>query len=237
MNVWNLGWGMAPVRARRENQTDTSLARIKTVYYKLKSWIARTKTAYLETMELSLEQRRCVELAESENCFFTGEAGTGKSLLLGEINREAINTHGHEKVFVTAPTGRAAKNIGGTTVHAFAGIGLGNSSCYKLLKTVQSNNGALERWKSCQTLIIDEVSMLSLPLFEKLEFLGRNIRGINAPFGNIQLLLFGDFYQLPPVPEDGQQDVQYCFQSPLWDVMIQKNVELTQVYRQTEPDI
>lgn len=187
-------------------------------------------------MELSPEQRHCLEIAKNENCFFTGEAGTGKSYLLRQIQRDANNRNGPENVYATAPTGRAAKNIGGTTVHAFAGIGLGDSTSYQMLKRVQSNKEALARWSSCKTLIIDEVSMLSLPLFEKLEFLGRMTRGNNTPFGNLQLLFFGDFFQLPPVPENGQQDVQYCFESPLWDIVIQKNVELTHVYRQTEPE-
>ena len=73
-------------------------------------------------MELSLKHRRCLELANNSNCFFTGEAGTGKSFLLQEIKLQAVTKHGLSKVFVTAPTGHAAKNVGGSTLHHFAGI-------------------------------------------------------------------------------------------------------------------
>ena len=77
--------------------------------------------------------------------------------------------------------------------------------------------------------------MLSIPLFEKLEFLGRNLRGIDAPFGDIQLLLFGDFHQLPPVPDEGETCAPFCFESPLWDVVIPINAKLSKNFRQSDP--
>ncbi|KXJ06391.1 ATP-dependent DNA helicase PIF1, partial [Exaiptasia diaphana] len=78
--------------------------------------------------------------------------------------------------------------------------------------------------------------MLDAILFEKLEFVARKVRNVEAPFGGIQLLLFGDFYQLPPVPNDEEKDALYCFESPLWKVVIKHNVELTIVFRQKEPE-
>jgi len=95
--------------------------------------------------------------------------------------------------------GLAAINVGGTTIHSFAGIGFGTDPIGKLIAIVRKNREARERWLRCKTLIIDEISMLLGGLFDKLEELAREIRVNPKPFGGIQLVLCGDFFQLPPV--------------------------------------
>lgn len=69
----------------------------------------------------------------------------------------------------------------------------------KIVYRVRNNKDALKRWNWCRVLIIDEISMLSAELFDKLDFVAREVRGIDKPFGGVQLLLSGDFHQLPPV--------------------------------------
>jgi len=155
-----------------------------------------------------------------ESLFLTGAAGTGKSFLLRFLIQELKDRHPGQ-IGVTAPTGIASANIGGQTIHSFAGVGLGLGSPQRLLAKVRKNRAAVQRWKKLHVLIVDEVSMLDAALFEALEIVAATIRGIRdgkrfAVFGNIQLLMCGDFLQLPPVHVSGTPEKQFCFQSPVW---------------------
>ena len=100
---------------------------------------------------------------------------------------------------MTASTRIATVNVGGNTIHSFAGIGTGSKSTHELFAAVSANDVARERWARCRILVIDEISMVSAELFDKLEFVARGVRGSCQPFGGIQLLLCGDFFQLKPV--------------------------------------
>jgi len=98
---------------------------------------------------------------------------------------------GAEKVFVTASTGIAACNIGGITIHSFAGLGIHDSDINQTLKRIRQNESAVERWHACEVLIVDEISMLDGQLFDTLEYVARVIRGNDYPFGGIQIVLCG----------------------------------------------
>jgi len=164
---------------------------------------------------LSLEQKRAAEqVFDDGNLFITGAAGTGKSFLLRYIIQELKKRH-PSKVAVTAPTGIAAMNIGGQTIHSFAGVGLGVGSVEKLRKKVQKSKDAVRRWKETQALVLDEVSMLDAKLFDALESIARSVRGSSKAFGGIQLILCGDFFQLPPV-EKKTTKKSFCFQTSAW---------------------
>ena len=143
---------------------------------------------------LSSEQQKVLQLGadENKNVFFTGSAGTGKSVLLREIISalRAKWKRTPESVAVTASTGIAACNIGGTTLHSFTGCGLCAESVQALAQKVRRNAKALKRWTKVKVLIIDEISMVDGDLFDKLEQLARNIRKRTEPFGNIQVSLF-----------------------------------------------
>lgn len=91
--------------------------------------------------------------------FFTGDAGTGKSYVLRLIVSELRSQYGPDKVFVTASTGIAACNIGGTTLHSFAGIGIGDDNVNKCVRRILQNKKAKERWQTCEVLIIDGFSV------------------------------------------------------------------------------
>lgn len=177
------------------------------------------------------EQLNVVEhVFAGKNVFFSGCAGTGKSTLL----RYIISKLPRSTTFVTAPTGIAAINIGGITIHSFAGIGKGDATKVECIHLIESSFRHLNYWKEVKVLIIDEISMVDIELFEKLDFIARVIRkNSGKPFGGIQLVCCGDFFQLPPVsPPD--QERRFCFESPLWKETIQVSVELTQVFRQTD---
>ena len=142
--------------------------------------------------------------------------------------------YGANHVFVTASTGIAACNIGGTTLHSFASLGLGDDSITKCVHRVLQNKKAKKRWQDCEVLIIDgllqegvspvEISMLDGRFFDKLEAVSRRIRGDESCFGGIQVIACGDFFQLPPVGL-GKNGVVYCFESECWNTVIQVGVD------------
>lgn len=160
----------------------------------------------VRAITLSEEQEHVIELARRKmNIFYTGSAGTGKSVLLKELIKTLKSMYGNTgAVAVTASTGLAACNIGGITLHSFAGIGLGIGDEAMLLKKVRRSAKHRERWKSIKALVIDEISMIDGNLLDKLDGIAKTIRRSKKPFGGIQIILCGDFFQLPPVTKSNQ---------------------------------
>ena len=187
---------------------------------------------------LSDEQRSVVNLVaeQKRSVFFTGSAGTGKSVLLREIIKVLRENFKREidRVAVTASTGLAACNVGGVTLHSFAGIGLGKEAVPELVKKIKRNAKAKQRWLRTKVLIIDEISMVDGDLFDKLEAIARAIRNNGRPFGGIQLVITGDFFQLPPVPDYGRVS-KFSFDAATWNTSIEHTIGLTQVFRQKDP--
>ena len=185
-------------------------------------------------MSLTICQREVLnKTLNGCSVLISGSAGTGKSFLTRHIITQLKLKNGTKNIGVVAPTGIAASNIDGTTIHAWAGIGIGEGDIDALIKKVRSNKPAYQRWKSTRALIIDEISMLDGDLFTKLNNIAQAIRSNSRPFGGIQLILVGDFYQLPPVQvkENG-----FAFECDAWnDARIQK-CELTEVIRQKGDD-
>lgn len=131
---------------------------------------------------------------DGKSLFYTGSAGTGKSYLLRRMVATLREEHPDDTVFVAASTGIAAFHVGGTTLHSFAGIGLGLGSAKELAGRMFSTHR--ERWRSARVLVIDELSMVSAELFDKLEEVGRVVRKSTEPFGGLQVVLCGDFLQV-----------------------------------------
>ncbi|OQR75204.1 ATP-dependent DNA helicase PIF1-like [Tropilaelaps mercedesae] len=179
-------------------------------------------------ISLSKEQREVLASVKTgTSVFFTGSAGTGKTFLLKRI----VTILPPNSTFVTATTGIAATHIGGSTVHAFAGIGLGEASVSCLAEKVRKS-AAMANWRRCQHLIIDEISLLDGAYFEKLEAVARSVLNSDKPFGGIQVILSGDFLQLPPVSKTGQK--KFVFQTKCWDEVIGRIYELKEVHRQKD---
>lgn len=196
------------------------------------------KKASLARVCLSEEQRKVLSLVAEENksVFFTGSAGTGKSVLLREIIKtlRVKSKAQPDRVAVTASTGLAACNVGGVTLHSFAGIGLGKEEIPELVKKIKRNQKAKSRWMRTKILVIDEISMVDGDLFDKLEGVARIIRNNGRPFGGIQLVITGDFFQLPPVPDFGKA-AKFSFDAATWSTSIEHTIGLTQVFRQKDP--
>ena len=182
-------------------------------------------------MTLSDEQQKVFNLyIGGENIFLSGPAGSGKSFLINHIQKNANSRR--KNIAITAMTGCAAVLLeNATTLHSWGGIfpnsnhtGVENPSKYNFSARKISN------WKKVEVLVIDEVSMLDAILFEEMDMNAKKQRSCQLPFGGIQLILSGDFYQLPPI------EGKFCFSSPIWNVTFKPKMNqilLRQNFRQS----
>ena len=190
-------------------------------------------------------QRRVEQLVLSgANVFFTGSAGVGKSWLLAHIVRLLKRRHGENfgrRVAVTAATGIASTHINGTTLHSQSGVGVPQRM--QDFAKIHATDTA-KKWRELETLIVDEISMVSAEFWTALERVVRDVRASDQPFGGVQLVLSGDFCQLPPVsqrgggnlPPDAFLNRGYAFQSPVWNRSNITEVLLTKVFRQSDEE-
>ena len=168
--------------------------------------------------------------------FLTGPGGTGKSFLIQRIVEELSLRK--KKVAVTALTGCAALLLGkeAKTIHSWAGIGLGRDPPSKIASEIRKlpwKNKVLRRWLLTNTLIIDEISMMTPDLLDLLNLVGQLIRkDSRKPFGGIQLILVGDFFQLPPI---SQNETKFVFESPSWTDLSLTICDLKEIVRQNDP--
>lgn len=158
-----------------------------------------------------------------ENILVNSSAGCGKSYILQKIHQKALSLG--IKSYLTSTTGLSAYNIGGTTLHSFAAIGKGDKSIDNILSLIRFNKAAKQRIRECELLIIDEVSMLGLNTLELIDEVLRNVRNTNEVMGGIQLILSGDFLQLPPIND------KFIFQSFIWDLFDLHIIRLSTPHR------
>ena len=185
---------------------------------------------------LTVTQKNVVnKFIKGNNIFITGPGGCGKSFLIGEIINIAEQMG--RRIHVTALTGCAAVLLGhnAKTLNSWSGIGIANKDVDTIIQGVVTNKRKRKKWLQCDVLIIDEVSMLSKRIFEILDTLGKLIRRSDKPFGGIQVIFSGDFYQLPPVGDSFEGSNQFCFESEKWKETFDENqVCLKKVFRQTD---
>jgi ATP-dependent DNA helicase PIF1 len=186
---------------------------------------------------LSEEQRAVMKavMEEGKSVFFTGSAGTGKSVLMKAIIAQLRHKHrtDPDRIAITASTGLASCILEGQTLHSWSGVGLGKEPAPELIKKIKRNMKARQRWLRTKALIIDEISMVDGVFFDKLEQVARTIRNNGRPFGGIQLIFTGDFFQLPPVPERNTES-KFVFDAVTWNTCIEHTILLTNVFRQKD---
>jgi len=189
------------------------------------------------------------------NLLLTGPGGSGKTALIKKMV-ETSKASG-KNIQVCALTGCAAVllNCQAKTVHSWAGIGLANGPADLVIKRIIANKKKTHNWKKVDILIIDEVSMMSQKIFEILDGIARGVRKQKShlPFGGIQIVFSGDFYQLPPVSSSSSNSISlsiggggygyeyddsaasaFCFESPLWESTIDVVIQLKKIFRQTD---
>ncbi|MEK7188014.1 MAG: helix-turn-helix domain-containing protein [Patescibacteria group bacterium] len=186
-------------------------------------------------------------LKTGASVFLTGEPGSGKS---HTINRFVTWLREHDiRVAITASTGIAATHISGSTIHSWSGIGVRKELTKFDLQRILKNKSAVRRIRDARTLIIDEISMLSANTFTLAETTCRVIRGNSMPFGGLQVVLVGDFFQLPPIIARDEEDNlkgapseilmtekqnSFAFNAPAWHALNLHTCYLSEQYRQDD---
>jgi ATP-dependent DNA helicase PIF1 len=189
---------------------------------------------------LSPEQKIAfAKFVRGENLFITGPGGTGKTKLIHHFIQHALlNNISHQ---VCAMTGCAAILLGckARTLHSWSGIKLAKGPSSDIIRFAVKNRTVRKSILGVMILIVDEVSMMSQKIFEIIDRICREIRNrSHVPFGGIQVIFTGDFFQLPPVgSSDEPETMNMCFESPLWNEIFPVNntIELKTIFRQNDP--
>src|SRR6056297_2413439 len=179
-----------------------------------------------------MTQERALDILKTgANVFLTGEPGAGKTFVINQyINwLEAAGLH----VAVTASTGIAATHIGGMTIHSWSGVGIKDHLSPQDLDAIAGKERIVKRVKETQVLVIDEISMLDGKILNSVNKILRTIRGSEEPFGGIQVVCIGDFFQLPPVTRQGDI-MTYAFMSEAWLALKPLICYLSEQHRQAD---
>lgn len=184
-------------------------------------------------------------LKTGKSVFLTGEPGSGKTHTVNTYIAY-LRQHGIEPA-ITASTGIAATHIGGMTIHSWSGIGIKTRLGQYELGKITTSEHIAQRIRRVHVLIIDEVSMLSAQTFSLVDLVCRKIKGSTEPFGGIQVVLVGDFFQLPPIvkPEEHGKEQsmfvsspssQFAYESSVWKQLNPVVCYLTEQHRQDDKE-
>lgn len=185
-------------------------------------------------------------LKSGANVFLTGEPGSGKTYVINQYV-SYLYSHGI-KVAVTASTGIASTHIGGMTIHSWSGIGIKSRLTSGDLNNIVTNEYVCKRVGGAKVLIIDEISMLPPETLQMIDAICRGVKKNTKPFGGIQVVLVGDFFQLPPVVKKttGEYDQEnlfeetpckFAYDSPVWSLAEFTTCYLTEQHRQDDAEL
>lgn len=182
-----------------------------------------------------MKQNEALKILKSgHNVYLTGAAGSGKTYLLNKFIRHLAEQK--VNVAVTASTGIAATHMNGITIHAWSGIGILRTAAVSQIQAIAKKKRLEKKYINTEVLVIDEISMLDADRLDLLDQLARFIRKNQEPFGGMQVVLCGDFFQLPPVKRPDEPLPRFAFKSSVWDAMQLKVCYLDEQHRQ-EDDI
>lgn len=154
-------------------------------------------------------------LKMGKNIFLTGAPGSGKTYLLKKYVKYLKENN--VTVAVTASTGIAATNLHGTTIHSWSGIGIKDSLTQHDLEKLLLKQHIKRNYKKTKVLVIDEISMLHKHQLDMVDIVSRYMIDSEKPFGGIQIVLCGDFFQLPPVSSYSTDEKQFAFEASAWE--------------------
>jgi ATP-dependent DNA helicase PIF1 len=166
------------------------------------------------------------------NAYITGPAGSGKTYLLNQYI-SYLKEHDVD-IGITASTGIAATHMGGVTIHSWTGLGVRDALTDYDIEALLEKPYLWKRMAKMKVLIIDEVSMLHHFRLDLIERVIQAFKGNNKPFGGIQVILCGDFFQLPPISRMGEQDAHFVYHSDAWKKADLKICYLEEQFRQTD---
>ena len=170
-------------------------------------------------------------LKTGQNVFLTGSAGTGKTYILNEY----IVYLKSRKIYPTivAPTGIAASHLGGQTIHSFFSLGIRNEIDESFVQNLLDKKYLQVRFSKLKVLVVDETSMVSPFIFSAMDTILKAFKKNNKPFGGIQVILSGDFFQLPPISQS-QDGKRFAWQSPAWRDLDLQTCYLEKKFRQND---
>lgn len=178
-----------------------------------------------------MTQSQALEILKlGENVFLTGAPGAGKTYLLNEYIR-FLQSQDIDAA-ITAYTGIAASHLSGRTLHSWAGLSFAVLTPEQERERVYANERASARIREARVLIIDEISMLNPADFDRVDFICKTARRSLEPFGGLQLICCGDFFQIPPVQHVGEERNQFVIDSAAWKSAGMRTCYLHEQYRQ-----
>jgi ATP-dependent DNA helicase PIF1 len=179
-----------------------------------------------------MKQKIALDILQSgQNVFITGSAGTGKTYLLNQY----IQYLKERKILpaIVAPTGIAASHLNGQTIHSFFGLGIREFADEWFIDSLQQKKYLNERFAKLKILIIDEVSMISPEIFSSMDKILKAFKFSNEPFGGVQVVISGDFFQLPPVSKE-RKVKRFAWQAEIWRDLDLNTCYLEEKFRQDE---
>lgn len=178
-----------------------------------------------------MKQEKALEILMSgKNVFLTGAAGAGKTFVLNQFIEQAKKEG--KDVAVTASTGIAATHLSGMTIHSWSGIGIKDQLSQGQIQEIENKKNMDLRYRRTDILIIDEISMISASVLDTVDQVARQIRKSDEPFGGMQVVFSGDFFQLPPISRSGE--ALFAFESYVWNKIDPAICYLERNYRQVD---
>jgi len=179
-----------------------------------------------------MKQKTALDILKSgKNVFITGSAGTGKTYLLNQYTQYLKERRVYPTI--VAPTGIAASHLGGQTIHSFFALGIRDSIDEGYVDFLLDKKYLKTRFSKLKLLIIDEVSMISPEIFSSMDLILRGFKGTDAPFGGVQVVISGDFFQLPPISKVPKEK-RFAWQSPVWKALDLQTCYLQEKFRQDD---